>query len=62
MQVLPTFMLEGSIVKIWGVSSLIAALPGTYTAPASRAYLYYTDVHKHWIPGPRVEITPRAEN
>jgi hypothetical protein len=42
--------------------SLIAALPGTYTAPASRAYLYYTDEHKHWTEGLRVEITPRAEN
>ncbi len=28
--------------------SLVAALPGTYTAPASRAYLYYTDEHKTW--------------
>jgi uncharacterized protein YfaS (alpha-2-macroglobulin family) len=41
--------------------SLVAAVPGTYTAPASRAYLYYTDEHKHWVDGMRVEITPRNE-
>jgi uncharacterized protein YfaS (alpha-2-macroglobulin family) len=28
--------------------SLVAAIPGTYTAPASRAYLYYTDEYKTW--------------
>ncbi len=28
--------------------SLVATIPGTYTAPASRAYLYYTDEHKTW--------------
>jgi hypothetical protein len=31
--------------------SLVAAVPGHYTAPASRAYLYYTDEHKTWTPG-----------
>jgi hypothetical protein len=41
--------------------SLIAAIPGTYTAPASRAYLYYTDEHKTWIDGMKVEIAPRQE-
>ena len=39
--------------------SLVAAIPGTYTAPASRAYLYYTDEHKHWVPGLAVEIPAR---
>jgi uncharacterized protein YfaS (alpha-2-macroglobulin family) len=39
--------------------SLIAAVPGTYTAPASRAYLYYTDEHKTWTDGMKVEITPK---
>jgi hypothetical protein len=29
--------------------SLVAAIPGKYTAPASRAYLYYTDEHKTWV-------------
>lgn len=36
--------------------SLIAAIPGTYTGPASRAYLYYTDELKSWVPGVRVTI------
>jgi len=39
--------------------SLVAAIPGTYTGPASRAYLYYTDEHKHWNDGLKVEIAPR---
>ena len=40
--------------------SLLAAVPGTYTGPASRAYLYYTDEHKTWQDGVRVEIQPRG--
>jgi hypothetical protein len=28
--------------------SLTASIPGHYTGPASRAYLYYTDEHKQW--------------
>jgi uncharacterized protein YfaS (alpha-2-macroglobulin family) len=39
--------------------SLIAAVPGTYTGPASRAYLYYTDEHKTWQDGVKVSIAPR---
>lgn len=39
--------------------SLLAAIPGRYTGPASRAYLYYTDEHKHWVDGLRVEIAAR---
>jgi len=39
--------------------SLVAAVPGKYTAPASRAYLYYTDEHKTWLDGLQAEITPR---
>ena len=39
--------------------SCIAAVPGTYTGPASRAYLYYTDEHKHWVDGLTVQIEPR---
>ncbi|MEX0718877.1 MAG: MG2 domain-containing protein [Planctomycetaceae bacterium] len=38
---------------------LVAAVPGTYTGPASRAYLYYTDEHKRWFAPLRVEIAPR---
>jgi alpha-2-macroglobulin-like protein len=39
--------------------SLVAAIPGTYTGPASRAYLYYTDEFKQWAPGMKVTITPK---
>ncbi len=39
--------------------SLVAAIPGTFTGPANRAYLYYTDEHKHWVDGLKVEITPK---
>jgi len=41
--------------------SLVAALPGTYTGPASRAYLYYADEAKNWVGGLRAEITPRGQ-
>jgi hypothetical protein len=37
--------------------SLVAAVPGTYTGPASRAYAYYTDEYKNWAPGLQVSIT-----
>ncbi len=36
--------------------SLVAAIPGTYTAPASRAYLYYTDEYKTWVPPVAVTV------
>ena len=39
--------------------SLVAAIPGTWTGPASRAYLYYTDEHKSWTPGARVTVTAK---
>jgi len=39
--------------------SLVAAVPGTYTSPASRAYLYYTDEFKQWAPGVSVKIEPK---
>lgn len=35
---------------------LVAMVPGEYTAPASSAYLYYTDEHKTWQPGVAVKI------
>ncbi|MEX0655141.1 MAG: MG2 domain-containing protein [Phycisphaeraceae bacterium] len=38
---------------------LVAAIPGQYTAPASRAYLYYTDEHRTWAPGVAATIAPR---
>ncbi len=35
---------------------LKAEVPGQYMAQASRAYLYYTDEHKHWAEGAMVEV------
>ncbi len=40
--------------------SLIAAVPGTYTGPASRAYLYYADENKQWVDGVAVDIAPKG--
>lgn len=40
--------------------SLVAAVPGSYTGPASRTYLYYTDEFKSWTDGLRVTVRPRA--
>ena len=42
--------------------SCVAAVPGTYTGPASRAYLYYTDELKTWAGGLKAAITPRAQD
>jgi hypothetical protein len=36
---------------------LVAQVPGTYTGPASRAYLYYTDDQKFWTDPVKVTIT-----
>ncbi|MBT3375401.1 MAG: A-macroglobulin complement component [Lentisphaerae bacterium] len=41
--------------------SLTATIPGTYTGPASRTYLYYTDEHKRWEAGHAVTITARSQ-
>ena len=37
----------------------VAAIPGRYTGPSSRAYLYYTDEDKVWVPGVAMTITAR---
>ncbi|TNE87308.1 MAG: hypothetical protein EP330_19010 [Deltaproteobacteria bacterium] len=37
---------------------LVAAVPGTYTAPASSAYPYYDDDEMAWVPGLEVSIEP----
>jgi hypothetical protein len=37
---------------------LMATVPGTFTSPASRAYLYYTNERKHWIAPSTVTIVP----
>jgi alpha-2-macroglobulin-like protein len=39
--------------------SLLAAVPGRYTGPASRAYLYYGDEHKVWVAGLGADIAAR---
>jgi hypothetical protein len=40
--------------------SCVAAIPGSYTGAASRAYLYYTDEEKCWVSPLAVTITPRG--
>jgi hypothetical protein len=40
--------------------SLLAAVPGHYTAAASRAYLYYADEHKVWAAPLEATIKPRG--
>ncbi len=42
--------------------SLVAAIPGEYTAPASRAYLYYTDEHKQWVDPLKVVVEAIQQN
>ena len=37
---------------------LIARVPGSYVAAASRAYLYYTDELEHWVEPVRIAVTP----
>jgi alpha-2-macroglobulin-like protein len=39
--------------------SLTAAVPGDFTGPASRAYLYYADENKQWVEGMKVTIVAR---
>lgn len=42
--------------------SLVAAIPGQYTGPASRAYLYYTDEFKQWANPLNVVVQPINPN
>ncbi|MCP4353566.1 MAG: hypothetical protein GY795_49585 [Desulfobacterales bacterium] len=35
---------------------LKAEIPGKYEGQASRAYLYYTNEHKNWVPGEKIEV------
>lgn len=42
--------------------SLVAAIPGEYTGPASRSYLYYTDEHKQWVDPLHVVVNPIEKN
>lgn len=41
--------------------SLVAAVPGHFTGPASRAYLYYADEDKTWVDGLEVTIEAKQE-
>ena len=43
------------------VIPFVAAVPGTYTGKAGRAYLYYTDEYKSWAEPLVVKIEPREE-
>ncbi|MBI4510742.1 MAG: hypothetical protein HY698_13995 [Deltaproteobacteria bacterium] len=36
---------------------LVTTVPGTFVAPASQAYLYYTDEHRTWAPPVEVAVT-----
>jgi hypothetical protein len=40
---------------------LICRVPGEYSGPASRAYLYYNADHKHWVAPLKATIKPQAE-
>jgi hypothetical protein len=40
---------------------LIARVPGEYSGPASRAYLYYNSDLKHWVEPLKVSIAAKAE-
>lgn len=39
--------------------SCLAAVPGAYEGPASRAYLYYSDGDKAWVPGLKASVAAR---
>ncbi|MFT3712677.1 MAG: alpha-2-macroglobulin family protein [Archangium sp.] len=39
--------------------SLVAAVPGKYVGPASRAYLYYGNEHKVWVAGLGADIAAK---
>ena len=49
-------MKPGEVKKI--AIDLVASVPGTYTGPASSAYLYYNDTDKNWAAPLAVRITP----
>jgi A-macroglobulin TED domain/Alpha-2-macroglobulin family len=40
---------------------LVCRVPGEYSGPASRAYLYYNADHKHWVAPLKVAIAAKAE-
>ena len=40
---------------------LVCRVPGEYSGPASRAYLYYNSDHKHWVEPLKVRIAAKGE-
>jgi len=40
---------------------IVARIPGIYTGPASRSYLYYTNEDKYWVKGLTCSIKPINE-
>ena len=44
--------------RLWPLTppSLICRVPGEYSGPASRGYLYYNADHKHWVEPLRLTI------
>jgi alpha-2-macroglobulin-like protein len=49
-------MKPGEVKKL--AIDLVASVPGTYTGPASSAYLYYNDTDKSWVAPLQIRITP----
>ncbi|MFZ6757608.1 MG2 domain-containing protein [Undibacterium sp. Ji50W] len=49
-------MKPGEVRKL--AIDLVATVPGTYTGPASSAYLYYNDTDKTWTAPMSIHITP----
>ncbi|MCH8618207.1 MG2 domain-containing protein [Undibacterium sp. TS12] len=49
-------MKPGEVKKL--AIDLVASVPGTYTGPASSAYLYYNDTDKTWTSPLAIRITP----
>jgi hypothetical protein len=49
-------MKPGEVKKI--AIDLVASVPGTYTGPASSAYLYYNDTEKSWAAPLAIGIAP----
>ena len=47
------------VIAIATLYARVAAVPGIYTGPASRAYLYYTEKYKQLESGMKVTIAAR---
>ncbi len=47
--------------KVEVTLDLLCKVPGEYSGPASRAYLYYNADRKHWVEPLQIEIAPRVD-